>query len=138
MAYHKFRLRNGDAEGAKALLSRSLQSLSRHKHIEVITKYAIAEFDIGSPDRGRVVFEDLVSSFPKRTDLWHVYLDQEVKAGSIREARNVFDRMIVMKMSTQNVKSLFKKYLQFEIKFGDSNTQKLVKQKAKEYVASLA
>ena len=38
MAYQHFTLRTGDSEGAKALLSRSMQSLSRHKHVEVIIK----------------------------------------------------------------------------------------------------
>ena len=38
MAYQHFQLRTGDSEGAKALLARSMQSLSRHKHIEVLIK----------------------------------------------------------------------------------------------------
>ena len=55
MSYQVSRLRAGDHVGARALLGRSLQSLSRHKHIEVLTKYALAEFDVGSQDRGRLV-----------------------------------------------------------------------------------
>ena len=38
MAYQHFLLKAGDSEGAKALLARSMQSLSRHKHIEVLIK----------------------------------------------------------------------------------------------------
>ena len=38
MAFQHFKLRSGDSEGAKALLGRSMQSLSRHKHIEVLIK----------------------------------------------------------------------------------------------------
>jgi rRNA biogenesis protein RRP5 len=49
--------RSGDSPAAKALLSRSMQSLSKHKHIEVLIKYAGCEFDDGSADRGRSVFE---------------------------------------------------------------------------------
>jgi predicted RNA-binding protein with RPS1 domain len=37
-AYQHFKLRAGDSDGAKGLLSRSMQSLSRHKHIEVLIK----------------------------------------------------------------------------------------------------
>ena len=37
-AYQHFLLRAGDSDGAKALLARSMQSLSRHKHIEVLIK----------------------------------------------------------------------------------------------------
>ena len=138
-AYQAFRLRSGDGDGAKELLKRSMQSLSRHKHIEVITKYAITEFDIGSEDRGRVVFEDLLASFPKRLDLWHVYLDQEIKRVNTRQARHIFERMISMKMknSAQSIKNVFKKYLEFETKHGDESSQAGVKQKARDYVASL-
>ena len=35
MAYQQSRLRAGDHVGARALLGRSIQSLSRHKHVEV-------------------------------------------------------------------------------------------------------
>ena len=38
MAYQHFLLKAGDSEGAKVLLARSMQSLSRHKHIEVLIK----------------------------------------------------------------------------------------------------
>ena len=39
-AYQLFRLRSGDLAGAKELLTRSMQSLARHKHVEVILKFA--------------------------------------------------------------------------------------------------
>lgn len=38
MAYQHFLLRDGNSDGAKVLLGRSMQSLSRHKHIEVLIK----------------------------------------------------------------------------------------------------
>ena len=86
MAYHQFKLRSGDDSGAKAQLARSMQSLSRHKHVEVISKYAMAEFEYGSPDRARVVFEELLTNYPKRADLWHLYVDKEVKLGNVLQA----------------------------------------------------
>jgi len=137
MAYQHFRLRNKDYTGAKTLLSRSLQSLSRHKHIEVITKYAMAEFDYGSSDRGRDVFEELVKSYPKRTDLWHVYVDKETKSGNIAHARKLYERMTTLKASTKNIQTIFKKHLKFEMKYGNEETQTLVKKRAEEYVTSL-
>ena len=135
-AYQIYRLRRKDDEGAKQLLSRSLQSLSRHKHIEVIEKYGIAEFEIGSPERARVIFENLITNYPNRVDLWHVYVDKEVKLGYTLEARQLFDRFITLKTSAHNLKTIFKKYLSFEINHGTSETQELVKQKAREYVTS--
>ncbi len=136
-SYQLFRLRQNQPQEAKQLLARSLQSLSKHKHVEVIEKFGLAEFDIGSPDRARVVFEELVSSYPKRTDLWHVYVDKEVKLGNFVQARQLFERMITTKTSTHNMKTMFKKYLAFETLHGSMAQQETVKQRARDYVSSL-
>jgi rRNA biogenesis protein RRP5 len=138
IAYHAFKIRSGEVKVAKELLARSLQSLSRHKHIEVISKYALAEFDFGSVDRGRVLFEELLNNYPKRSDLWHLYVDKETKLGNFVQARHLFERMTAGKSSTRNMKTIFKKYLAFESQHGTEDTQEAVKQKARDYVQSLA
>lgn len=138
IAYQAFKLKCNEVKAAKELLNRSLQSLSRHKHIEVISKYALAEFECGSSDRARVLFEELLNNYPKRTDLWHLYVDKEIKLGNYTQARQLFERMIASKSSTRNMKAIFKKYLTFESQHGDEESQELVKQKARDYVASLA
>jgi rRNA biogenesis protein RRP5 len=128
-------------------LTRSLQSLSRHKHIEVITKFASAEFDLGVSaempggiDRGRVVFEELIGSYPKRTDLWHVYLDKEIKAGAghVTQARQLFERMLSgPRLNVKNVKTVFKKWMQFEKNRGNDETVAGVRARAKAYASSM-
>jgi rRNA biogenesis protein RRP5 len=135
--YHALYIKQGDDKKAKQLLSRSIQSLARHKHVEVISKYALAEFEYGSIDRGRVLFEDLLSSYPRRSDLWHVYVDREVKQGNVVQARQIFDRMIHAKFSTKAMQALFKKYLQFESKHGGEEEQERVREMAKQYVTGL-
>jgi rRNA biogenesis protein RRP5 len=97
----------------------------------------LAEFEIGSPDRGRSVFEELVGNYPKRTDLWHIYVDREVKSGCESQARQLFERMICSKASTRNMKAIFKKYLQFEQQHGTEEQVEEVKRKAREYVKSI-
>lgn len=140
MAYHSLLLRAGEskASDAKKELARALQSLSQHKHLEVIKHFALSEFDHGSIDRGRVLFEEMLSNYPKRTDLWHIYVDKEAKLNNVQEARQLFERMITLKTSAKNMKAIFKKYLFFESRFGDEETQEMVKEKAREYVNSLA
>jgi len=164
IAYHQFKLRSGtityselctgimildypliqhattkgDEVGAKEQLARSMQSLSRHKHIEVISKYAMAEFEYGSPDRGRVVFEELLSNYPKRSDLWNLYVDKEIKHGFVSPARQLFERMINAKQNVRTMKRIFKKFLEFEIMHGSDASQEAVKAKAREYVSSIA
>lgn len=63
-------------EGVQAVVQRALLSLPRHKHIKFISQTAILEFKNGVADRGRSMFEGILSEYPKRTDLWSIYLDQ--------------------------------------------------------------
>ncbi|CAL5321627.1 unnamed protein product [Camellia sinensis] len=64
-------------------------------------------FKCGVPDRGRSMFEGMLREYPKRTDLWSIYLDQ----------------------------FLFKKYLEYEKSVGDDEERiESVKRKAMEYV----
>ena len=109
----------------------------------------MAEFDFGSCDRGRSIFEDLIASYPKRSDLWHVYVDREAKSGHIQEARQLYERILSVFMTSstsssasttvaKNMKNAFKKYLSFEIVNGTVEQQEEVKRKAREYVKSLA
>lgn len=138
MAYQHWTLKSGNISAAKKLLARSMQSLSKHKHIEVMSKYALKEFEIGSADRARVLFEELISNYPKKTDLMHIYVDKEVKCGHIEQARNLFERMISSKHNVKNMRAIFKKYLEFEKSEGTEATVESVLTKAKEYTASLA
>lgn len=59
-----------------------------------IERFAQNEFEHGSIERGRSIFEGLMASYPKRLDLWNVYLDKEVKAGEPRAARNLLERLV--------------------------------------------
>lgn len=97
----------------------------------------MCEYDVGSEDRGRSVFEDLVGSYPKRTDLWHVYVDKEVKCGNHVQARQLFERMILSKSSAKAMKAAFKKFLSFEQLHGSEAQQEAVKEKARNYVSSM-
>jgi hypothetical protein len=64
----------GDA--AHKALDQSLLSLPRRKHIKVISRAALLEFKTGSVERARSIFEGILRNYPKRVDLWSVYLDQ--------------------------------------------------------------
>jgi rRNA biogenesis protein RRP5 len=98
----------------------------------------MAEFEYGSPDRGRVLFEDLLNSYPKRSDLWNLYVDKEIKQGFFSQARQLFERMTGSKQNVRTMKGIFKKFLEFEILHGSEASQEAVKEKAREYVNSIA
>ncbi|CAM9261976.1 unnamed protein product [Hapterophycus canaliculatus] len=137
LAYQLSRLKRGDDAGAREVLQRSLQSLAKHKHVSVISRFAQNEFEHGSVERGRSVFEGLMASYPKRLDLWNVYLDKEVKGGDLRAARNLLERLTGMDFNAKRMKGVFKKYLQFEMEHGTEAGVDAVKAKATAYVASL-
>ena len=55
--------------------------------VETIEKMAVLEFKHGDSERGKTLFEGLVYRFPRRLDLWSVYIDQLAKSGEIQGVR---------------------------------------------------
>ncbi|KAL1969698.1 hypothetical protein VTN77DRAFT_8251 [Rasamsonia byssochlamydoides] len=147
----------------RALLPRALQSLPSHTHIEVTSKFGQLEFRSpnGDVERGRTVFEGLLSSFPKRVDLWNVLLDLEIKIGDNEQVRRLFQRVLGVPNKSQSKKNgpvvaeegrkklkpkqarfFFKKWLAFEEKLaategGNEKMVEEVKARAAEYVKAL-
>ncbi|KAJ3021566.1 Protein RRP5 [Thoreauomyces humboldtii] len=132
-----FQLRRGKVEEARKTLQRSLQSLAKRKHVKTICKFAQMEFKYGEPERGRTIFEGIMSNYPKRIDLWSVYLDMETRNGDVAITRRLFERVIANKFSSKKMKFFFKKFLDFEKRFGTPETIDNVKQAAVAYVESL-
>ncbi|KAF7122955.1 hypothetical protein CNMCM5793_001131 [Aspergillus hiratsukae] len=146
---------------ARALLPRALQSLPSHTHVETTSKFGQLEFRSpnGDVERGRTVFEGLLSSFPKRMDLWNVLLDLEIKNGDAEQVRRLFERVLGIrdakkgaaaaapmdaskKLRPKQAKFFFKKWLSFEEKLaaangGDEKMVEEIKAKAADYVKSL-
>lgn len=55
--------------------------------MDVIAKFAQLEFRYGDAEKGRTMFDKVLTSYPKRTDLWSVFIDLMVKYGSQKEVR---------------------------------------------------
>ncbi|GAM35017.1 U3 snoRNP-associated protein [Talaromyces pinophilus] len=150
------------------LLPRAMQSLPSNTHVDTTCKFIQLEFRSpnGDVERGRTLFEGLLSSFPKRTDLWNILLDLEIKQGDADQVRSVFQRVlgisavpktqskkkgaVPIPASTETQKKLkpkkarffFKKWLDFEEKLavaegGNEKMVEEVKARAAEYVNSL-
>ncbi|CAH0480758.1 unnamed protein product [Peronospora belbahrii] len=123
---------------AAETLQRSLKSLAAHKHLPVILKYGQLLYEQAELDKARTIFEGILANYPKRIDLWNVYLDKEIKFGDIVLVRALFERLLAMEFSAKKMKFLFKKFLQFEQEQGDNDCVEHVKHLAKEFVASAA
>ena len=120
---------------AKRVLERALLSLPKFSHVQMITKFAQAEFVHGSVARARTFFDNLVDTHPKRLDLWNVYIDKEASGGHLVEARRLFERVVSMKWSSKKIRGLLKKWYLFEQKHGDSKSLRHVMDLAKRAVS---
>lgn len=58
--------------------------------IDLISRFAQLEVKFGQLERGKTLFDTLLMSYPKRTDLWLVYIDTLTKAGDVESARSEF------------------------------------------------
>ncbi|KAI0375236.1 hypothetical protein BV20DRAFT_934020 [Pilatotrama ljubarskyi] len=131
-------LKRGMLEEARKLLPRSLQSLEKRKHLKTICKFAQLEYKFGDPERGKTIFEGIVDSHPKRWDMWSIYVDMEAGQGDINSVRNLFNRVLALKMTSHKAKSFFKKWLELERRLGDEEGQAAVKAKAIEWTQRAA
>jgi len=74
----------------------------------MIRKFGQLEFRHGSVERGKTLFENLVTSCPRRTDIWSVYIDVCVKFGDISQAR--FCSVTVKQLAILNGLKYAKRY----------------------------
>ena len=85
-------VRRGKPAESKAKLQTAVDTLPSARHVEVISKFAQLEFCYGSAERGRTVFDGILSSYPKRVDIWSVYIDMELKEGEAEPTKRKRDR----------------------------------------------
>lgn len=99
-----------------------------------------------------------MDSYPKRLDLWFVYVDMEIKQNNVAGVRALLNRILVQRLSSsafllppppssasltprslaEKGKSVFKKWLSFEKEHGDEAGVDACKTKALAFVESLA
>ncbi|KAL1413196.1 rRNA biogenesis protein rrp5 [Vanrija albida] len=136
--FAEFYLKSGNVEAARALLPRALQSLDKSKHVEMTEKMAVLEFKHGDAERGKTLFEGILDRYPKRLDVWNVYVDQVGKTGDIATVRSLIERALARKLTQKRAKFLFKKWLSLESRIGDAAGQDKAKARAREWVQANA
>ncbi len=121
------------------ILSRALQALDKRKHVKMILKYGQVEYKYGNTESGRTMFEGVVTSYPKKTDAWGVYIDMEVKYGQNNKdyIRNLFERCLKLDLKPKSTKFFYKKYLDYELAHGTTVTADAVRQKALLYASHI-
>lgn len=125
---------------ARSLLPRALQALPKHTHVNLSSQFAKLEFDspAGDPERGRTIFEQLISTWPKRLDLCNVLLDCEIRIGDVNGVRKLLERITQRKwdggLKPKKARFFFKKWAGFEEMHGSVKDQERVKGLAESYV----
>merc|ERR1719503_192584 len=95
IAHLRYLLKSGRHEAAHNLLKRAILSLPEYKHVATVNKLAQLEFEYGSAERARTLFDGLIEKYPKRLDLVFVFIDMEIKhGGGIKASRRIFTRII--------------------------------------------
>ncbi|KAI0022028.1 hypothetical protein F4780DRAFT_242578 [Xylariomycetidae sp. FL0641] len=126
-----------EPERARALLPRATQALPNHARFPLITKFAALEFTSPhkNPELGRTMFEGLLSTFPKRFDLWNQLLDHEDVPGADKAVvRDVFERATKVKgLKARAAKKWFRRWAEWEEKNGDAKSREKVSAKASEW-----
>ncbi|NXJ09711.1 RRP5 protein, partial [Odontophorus gujanensis] len=134
LKYASFLLKQGQTEATHRLLERALKALPTKEHVDVISRFAQLEFRFGDPEHAKALFESTLNSYPKRTDIWSIYMDIMIKQGSQKEVRDIFERVIHLNLAPKKMKFFFKRYLDYEKKYGTAETVMAVKTAALEYV----
>ena len=121
---------------ARSLLLRATQSVPTYLHQQLTTKFAALEFQSakGDPERGRTLFEGLAATFPRRWDIWDVFIDLEMAKGEYENARALFERLETTTMKNKRAKIFFKRWLKLEEDNGDELAVERVKAKAAKFV----
>ncbi|KAJ4452829.1 putative protein RRP5 [Paratrimastix pyriformis] len=85
---------------------------------------------------GRLTFERLLQSMPKRTDLWAIYLDMEERHGTQESIRALYERVIALSMNMHKMRFFFNRYRQYEASHGTPDRVRHVEERAQQYVAT--
>jgi rRNA biogenesis protein RRP5 len=135
LAHLQYLLKQHRHQEAHALSKRALLSLAEYKHAETMSRFAQLEFEFGSLERARTLFDGIVEKYSKRLDLFFVYVDKEIKFGSLETARALLQKKAGDRsLSDKKMKNMFKKWYRLEEEHGTEESQEEVKASARAYV----
>ncbi len=142
---------------ARGLMKRASQALgtSTHVYLPLITRFAALEYRSpnGDHEQGRTLFESLLSTYPKKFDVWNQLVDLEISAYVAAKAnpaeakqtadpavvRDIFERGTKAKgLKAKQAKSWFRRWAQFEEENGDAKHRERVSAKAQEWAREAA
>ena len=125
-----------DHEKAREVLNRGLQAHADDPKAKVtlLSRFAVAEFDVGSVERAKTLFDRLLSDYPKRFDIWKLYITQALKRSDIDHARSIYLRLAKASLPPKSMRSALRDFVAFEQAHGDAAAVAHVRHLARAYV----
>eukprot|EP01054_Gregarina_sp_Poly1_P010910 Gregarina_sp_Poly_1__10909@NODE_852_length_5963_cov_138_077510_g616_i0_p1_GENE_NODE_852_length_5963_cov_138_077510_g616_i0NODE_852_length_5963_cov_138_077510_g616_i0_p1_ORF_typecomplete_len668_score117_69Suf/PF05843_14/1_3e10Suf/PF05843_14/3_3e02Suf/PF05843_14/3e15S1/PF00575_23/6_9e03S1/PF00575_23/8_5S1/PF00575_23/9e12TPR_15/PF13429_6/7_4e05TPR_15/PF13429_6/2_9e03PPR_3/PF13812_6/0_14Peptidase_C50/PF03568_17/7e02Peptidase_C50/PF03568_17/0_031_NODE_852_length_5963_cov_138_077510_g616_i038045807 len=124
------------------IAQRAISRLPTQMHVEFNSVIARLEFKYVSSESGRSKFQNILTAYPKRLDIWNVLLDAQMSLlaaerndKEITMTRELFRQATSINFNPHKMKTLFKRWLEFETKYGTASTFRDIQKKAQEYVA---
>jgi rRNA biogenesis protein RRP5 len=81
------------------------------------------QYKYGFIEEARTSFEILLKQYPKRSDIWNVYIDKEIKiVKNSEKIRHIFEKCLTVDFKIKALKTIIKKYLEYEKENGNKKT----------------
>ncbi|KAM0352441.1 hypothetical protein ACHAPU_002108 [Fusarium lateritium] len=128
---HFLHVSRKDPARSRALLPRATQQLGKQHEKNLMSRFAALEFRSpnGEPERGRTMFEGLLSVYPKQGDLWGQRLDLEIglPESDPTAIRDVFEsRTRVKGLKPLQAEKWFRRWAEWEEKLDGKGKDKVI------------
>ncbi|UKK00170.2 pre-rRNA processing protein [Theileria orientalis] len=133
-----------DFEAGRQLHKTCISRIPQRKRLFITSSTALLEYKYGSPEMGKMYFENILLDNPKRMDIWNQYLTAHIKlqvndtltpkSERLKNVRNLFERAISLDLKPKKMKIIFAKWLDFECTHGNEKSKQMVQNKALKYV----
>nr|CCC89316.1 unnamed protein product [Trypanosoma congolense IL3000] len=132
-------------QNRRDLLKRVLKdmngALRRDEYAVTVVHLGVHEYRNGSVENARALFEGLLLRMPKKSDVWSVYLDQELgllarraESSSVAFVRSLFERAVATSFSAKIMQQILTRFMSFERVHGTPADVERVKARARSYV----
>ncbi|XP_011862009.1 PREDICTED: protein RRP5 homolog [Vollenhovia emeryi] len=127
-------LKLGLKKKSRRLMRQSLNILPSELRPYMLIQFGILENTLGDSEEAEGIFEMALSFYPKHSYyIWSDYADSFIKSNNIDFARKVLERACAQTFPMKNMKPLFMKWINLEVKYGTPEAVARVRQMAADY-----
>lgn len=124
--FGQFYFTTGRLQDARETLTKALVVLKNKTGVDVTNRFAQMEMKYGDRVKACSMFESLLAHYPKRLDVWNVFVDLLVKNKDFEKARTVFTRMRALPIRFNKKYTVLRKWRDFEMIHGDEQSKRAI------------